>query len=50
MGATGVGRKVVMKDSDGKELLALVIGKAVPDQPNLRYVRSRQVADLRGRG
>ena len=39
VGDTGVGTKVVMKDKDGKELLALVIGKEVPDRPGLRYVR-----------
>ena len=38
-GDTGVGEKVVMKDKSGKELLALVIGKEVPDRPGLRYVR-----------
>jgi hypothetical protein len=39
LGATGVGMKVVMKDKAGKELLALVIGKEVPNRPGLRYVR-----------
>jgi hypothetical protein len=39
LGATGVGEEVVMKDKGGKELLALVVGKEVPDRPNLRYVR-----------
>lgn len=39
IGETGVGTRVVMKDKDGKELLALVIGKEVPDRPGLRYVR-----------
>ena len=39
IGDTGVGEQVVMKDKDGKELLALVIGKEVPDRPGLRYVR-----------
>ena len=38
IGATGVGEKVIMKNADGKELLALVIGKEVPDRPGLRYV------------
>jgi hypothetical protein len=38
-GVTGVGDEVTMKDKAGKELLALVIGKEVPDRPNLRYVR-----------
>ena len=51
VGATGVGKKVVMKDKDGKELLALVIGKEVPGRPGLRYVRKvGQDADLRRRG
>ena len=39
VGATGVGMRVVMKDKEGKELLALVLGKEVPDRPGLRYVR-----------
>ncbi|MBU4272095.1 MAG: DUF4340 domain-containing protein [Planctomycetes bacterium] len=39
VGATGVGERIVMQDKDGKELLALVIGKEVPDRPGLRYVR-----------
>jgi hypothetical protein len=39
LGETGVGTRVVMKDKDGKELLALVVGKEVPDRPGLRYVR-----------
>ena len=39
LGATGVGERVMMQDKNGKELLALVIGKQVPDQPDLRYVR-----------
>jgi hypothetical protein len=38
-GQTGVGERVVMKDKDGKTLLALVIGKEVKDRPGLRYVR-----------
>jgi len=38
-GATGVGDKIIMKDSGGNELLALVVGKEVPNHPNLRYVR-----------
>ena len=38
-GETGVGQRVVMKDKDGKELLALVIGKEVPGRAGLRYVR-----------
>ncbi len=39
VGDTGVGTRVIMKDKDGKQLLALVIGKSVPDRPNLHYVR-----------
>ena len=39
VGTKGVGLKVIMKDDDGKELLALVIGKEVHDRPGLRYVR-----------
>lgn len=39
VGATGVGTEVVMKAKDGKELLALVIGKEVPGRTGLRYVR-----------
>lgn len=39
LGASGVGDKVIMKDGGNKELLALVIGKEVPDRPGLRYVR-----------
>lgn len=39
LGATGVGEEIVMADKDGKELLALVFGKEVPDRPGLRYVR-----------
>ena len=38
-GAVGVGIRVVMKDSDGKSLLAMVIGKEVTGQSGLRYVR-----------
>ncbi len=39
VGATGVGMKVVMNNKEGKELLALVIGKEVPGRAGLRYVR-----------
>jgi len=39
VGATGVGEKVVMKNKEGKDLLALIIGKEVPDPSGLRYVR-----------
>jgi hypothetical protein len=38
-GDTGVGTRVTMKDDKGKELLALVVGEAVKDKPDLRYVR-----------
>jgi hypothetical protein len=38
-GATGVGQRVTMRDGDGKELLDLVVGKEVPEHPDLRYVR-----------
>jgi hypothetical protein len=39
LGAAGIGEKVVMRDKNGKELLALIVGKQVPDRPDLRYVR-----------
>jgi hypothetical protein len=41
LGATGVGDRIVMNDKDKNPLLAIVIGKPVPDRPNsdLRYVR-----------
>ncbi len=39
LGETGVGTRVIMKDADGNQLLALVIGKEVPGRANLRYVR-----------
>ncbi len=38
-GATGVGMRVTMKDKASKDLVAIVIGKQVPDKTNLRYVR-----------
>jgi len=38
-GETGVGMRVVMTDKDGKELLNLIIGKEVPGQEGLRYIR-----------
>jgi hypothetical protein len=46
VGATGVGTEVIMKDSAGKELLALVIGKEVPGRPGLRYVRKVNQAPI----
>ena len=39
MATRGVGKRVVMKDKDGKDLLALIIGKEVPGRPGLLYVR-----------
>ncbi len=38
-GDRGVGKRVVLRDEKGGELAALIIGKAVPDKPELRYVR-----------
>jgi len=38
-GTAGVGTRVVMKNKDGEELVALVIGKEVPDRSELHYVR-----------
>ncbi len=38
-GSSGVGAFVAMKDKDNKELLSLIIGKAVKDRPDQRYVR-----------
>ena len=39
VGATGVGTRVTMKDSTGKELLSLIIGNEVEGRDGLRYVR-----------
>jgi len=39
LGASGVGRQVVVKDSTGQVLADLVIGQAVKDRPTQRYVR-----------
>lgn len=39
VGATGVGTQVTMKDLAGKTLVSLIIGKEVPGQSGLRYVR-----------
>lgn len=39
IGATGVGKRVIMRDSNGDTLLDLIIGKKVPDSEDLRYVR-----------
>ncbi len=38
-GDTGVGTKVILRNEANKELVAIVIGKEVPDRQNLRYVR-----------
>lgn len=38
-GDRGVGKRVVLRDEKGSDLAALIIGKAVPDRPELRYVR-----------
>ncbi len=38
-GATGVGERIVMKDSKDNPLADLIIGKEVKDQPGVRYVR-----------
>ncbi|MHC4180198.1 MAG: DUF4340 domain-containing protein, partial [Planctomycetota bacterium] len=38
--AEDVGVRVVMQDKDDKELMALIIGKEVPDRDELRYVRA----------
>jgi hypothetical protein len=38
-GATGVGDRVVMKDKAANELLALIVGKPVPERSDQRYVR-----------
>lgn len=38
-GDRGVGKRVVLRDEKGSELAALIVGKAVPDKSELRYVR-----------
>jgi len=38
-GTTGVGTRVVMKDSAGKQLLGIVIGKPVKGRTDQRYIR-----------
>jgi hypothetical protein len=38
-GSEGVGTRVIMRDKSDKELLSLIVGKGVPDQTDLRYVR-----------
>ncbi|MCS7304996.1 MAG: DUF4340 domain-containing protein [Thermoguttaceae bacterium] len=35
----GMGTRVIMKDKDGNTMVALIIGKEVPGQSDLRYVR-----------
>ncbi len=41
LGTTGVGTLVRMEDEAGNPLAEIVIGKAVPDRSDLRYVRKR---------
>jgi hypothetical protein len=38
-GATGVGTRVVMKDKEGRTVASVILGKAVANRPDLRYVR-----------
>ncbi|MGE0606799.1 MAG: DUF4340 domain-containing protein [Pirellulales bacterium] len=38
-GVTGVGKRVTMEDATGVPLCDFIIGKAEPDQPDIRYVR-----------
>jgi len=38
-GTEGVGTRVTLKDSKGNKLADLIVGKAVKDKPDLRYVR-----------
>ena len=38
-GVTGVGTKVILRDKDNKELVAIIVGKEAPDGKDLRYVR-----------
>ncbi len=38
-GAPGTGTRVTIRDAAGRELLALVVGKPVQDQPELSHVR-----------
>ena len=46
LGATGVGDEVVMNDKTGKPILDLVVGKEVPERPNLRYVRKANGSEI----
>ncbi len=45
-GATGVGQRVTMRDADGKPLLDLIVGKEVPEKPDLRYVRKADESEI----
>jgi hypothetical protein len=38
-GTVGVGTRVTMRDKDDKVLLALIVGKEIPDRKDIRYVR-----------
>ena len=38
-GAVGVGMRVTLRDKEDKVLLALIVGKEVPDRKDIRYVR-----------
>jgi len=38
-GSRGCGTRVVLKGADDAPLLALIVGKAVPNRPSMRYVR-----------
>jgi hypothetical protein len=38
-GGKGCGTRVVLKGNNDKTLLALIIGKSVPNRPNMRFVR-----------
>ena len=39
VGDKGVGKRIVIRNQAGKDLVAMIIGNAVPDKPELRYVR-----------
>lgn len=39
LGAGGIGKKITLKDKAGKSLTELIVGKEVPEQPGIRYVR-----------
>ena len=39
LGDKGVGKRIVIRDQAGNDLVALIIGKALADKPGLRYVR-----------